>query len=186
MVSFSVDTTPDAIQANQVTVIAEKENTTTVQINSPKLSLVEAKFGGSTVQFSPIAETIWQSEIPIQYLNTETFTLSNRDLAGNIWEGELETKTILDQLNTVPQFNNVPSTSAADTQGLFISKAGVNMGFIVFLGMMFGMDWAILGRTGLTHRSGKSHLHFAVFVIIAIIAIAGTIVGRVGTGTSNF
>lgn len=186
-VSFVVDTTPDQISPEQITVINEADGTLTTQINSPKLSQLEAKFNDSLIKFDPVAETIWQADIPLEYLNTTSFTISNRDSAGNLWEGTLDSTVITNQLETIPQFNNLPtSQSGGQTQGLFFSKASVNMGFILFLGMLFGLDWAILSRSGLTHRAGKTHLHFAVFVIIAIIAIAGTIVGSVGTGTSSF
>lgn len=186
-VNFTVDTTADEIQASQITVTDENEGNATIQINAPKLSLLEAKFGDKVIQFNPVAETIWQADVPIDYLNMENFTLTNRDLGGNLWEGQIPTSVIINQLEIIPQFTNLPTDqNSGQAQGLFISKASVNMGFIVFLGVLFGLDWAILSRSGLTHQAGKTHLHFAVFVIIAIIAIAGTIVGRVGTGTNSF
>lgn len=186
-VSFTVDTTADEVQSSQITVTNESDGNITVQVNAAKLSQLELKFGDNTVEFTPVAETIWQADVPVDYLNIENFTVSNRDLAGNLWEGQVLAEVIINQLEVIPQFNNLPTDpNSGQAQGLFISKASVNMGFIIFLGMLFGLDWAILSRSGLTHRAGKTHLHFAVFVIIAIIAIAGTIVGRVGTGTSSF
>ncbi len=84
---------------------------------------------------------------------------------------------------------NVPvNTSQSTTPGRVIAsntKAEVNSIFLVVLAALFALDFIILSRSGLTRKEFKSHLHFAVFIIIGLIALTGIISGQVGIGLSS-
>ncbi|MFQ5492803.1 MAG: CAP domain-containing protein [Candidatus Dojkabacteria bacterium] len=144
------------------------------------------------VSFSNISEDNWETEVPRAELESKAnFTIEAIDRAGNKSKTEFPSASLLAE---VLAFDAVqPGEGTFASSNIVISffdnllgkdlKVKVNLIFIVFLGILFGADFYVLSKAGLTGiRRSKSHLHISAVVILIIIALIGGLSGSVLTG----
>ncbi len=175
LVTFWVDTTPDILDASAFSVISSSKEWLLVQLNAPQLAEVKLNLKeGKVVNFTQATANVWQGTLPLSDIQDEgILKATTKDLAGNIWEGEIYVSPILDQL---PDSNNS-----------VISKSMVNVGLGLFLGILYLLDLALLKSTGATrtHRP-RFHLHLGLILVIMLVAITGGAGGEIQAGINTF
>lgn len=146
------------------------------------------------VSFKNIGANKWEAEINKDNLAAITnLSIAALDKAGNKSSIEVPTKTVLSQVLALeaiaPYSKSVESNVFSSFIGRIISwdlKVQINMLFVAFLGILFGLDFYIISKSGLTGiERGKSHLHLSSFIIILIIAVIGGIGGSILTGSET-
>ncbi|MBL8014700.1 MAG: hypothetical protein JNK26_00750 [Candidatus Doudnabacteria bacterium] len=182
---FTVDTTADSIKATQFTVMGAANGNVKVQMAAEYLLQAEMQFEDRKVKLLPLTSTIWEANVPEELLQAESFVLSNRDLAGNAWEGSFKSELIKAQLRLIPGFNQL-GVSAASQPQVLPARANLNIGIVIFLSMLTLIDFIILSKSGLTYRQSRRHLHLAVFIVVIIMTLIGGFIGKIGVGISNF
>ncbi|MCA9379518.1 hypothetical protein KC640_03750, partial [Candidatus Dojkabacteria bacterium] len=187
-VGFMVDTQADPITADQILVISNDNGNLIIQINAPSLQEVTIMLNGHQYKFAAITSNIWQAEIPLIELQaTAKFFISNLDKGDHEWNGELSTSSLLEQAEFVPSF--APGLRGVSGGWDFnVSRAGVNAAFLIILCVLFGLDFTILSKTGLTsHNRSRTHLHFAALVIILLVTMGTSLAGNIGpSGLTSF
>lgn len=175
-IEFSVDATPDSIQSNQLTVVTSATGEIMLQVNAPKLLQLELTVASNTIRFTPITDSIWEAKIADILKRPGKFTVFSRDLAGNTWQGELDSSVLAAQVNALPS-----TTQPSPT----ISRAGINWGIALVLGLLTLVDFIVLNRSGMSYKFSRKHLHLGVFVVIILVTLVGGAIGQIGTGISN-
>ena len=150
----------------------------------------------SVYQSQKIDQTNW--EIEINRSELEKFTnlqLTALDLAGNSAQYEIPTATILSQALEIEQqllAVNGDDTFLGNLQGSLQNllprdtKTQLNLIFIVFLSILFAIDFYVLSKTGLTGiMRSKSNFHLPIFILLIIIVVIGSTAGNILTGSNT-
>lgn len=183
VVSFRVDTRADTIEISQMLVTANTNTDLVVQVNAPDLKYLSVMIAGHTYNFTAMADTIWEGRIPISDLqSTDMFLVTNSDLGLHVWAGELPAQPLLEQAELIPGFaTNITGVSAG--WDFSISRAGINAAFLIGMCVLFGLDFTILSKTGLTSQNrSRTHLHFAVIIVVLLVTLGSSLTGSVGSG----
>jgi uncharacterized protein YkwD len=177
-VDFTVDLTPDQIQAEEFTVLQTADPTRVkLALSNSDLSDLNLSIDAEIFSFTRETDSLWTVVIPRSLLRSDTLMLlSTKDLAGNIWSG------IIDPQPIITKTANLPTSPTQDRVISSTAKTQVNIVSLILLVGLFGLDFLMLAKTGITRAGSKSHLHVAILLIVAIIALTGTFAGEVGTG----
>lgn len=178
-VSVTVDTTPDQVDNSQVLVVNKTDTRLNLQIIAPQLREIRMIIDGTP--YAGVAENgVWQFGINTSDLEQiSAIIVSDVDKAGNTWEGQLATAPLLAQGQAVISENNQILTLSS---GFQVTKAGMNVAFLLILILLFGIDFAVLARSGRTRAGAKPHLQFVLFIVAILVVLGGSVVGQVGTG----
>jgi uncharacterized protein YkwD len=175
-VTFTVDRTKDPILVDDITPISFDQETEKVMIQVNKLGLSEIlfMFGNTAYSATSASDNLWVIEIPIAELQSRgIFSISAKDKAGNLWSGDFSSEYFLVLIDQV----DIGNTS---TTGISLNtKAQVNLIALLALIFLFALDFILLARTGLTSKGSSSHLHFAILIVVAVVALTGTFSGQI-------
>lgn len=183
-VTFVIDTSPDVITIDKIVPISAQQDEVILQINAPSLSELSLVIGQTELDPQRVTESIWEVKLTAGQLVGQSITVSNRDLAGNFWSGDLSGNEIYAQLDLLPGF--LVATPPATAIPVF-TKASVNVVFVLLMMGLFVLDFLRVERSGMTVKGrGRSHLHVTVLIVIALIALTGAISGDIATGLTSF
>jgi len=176
--TFSVDLTPDSVSTDQIFVVRITEaDKLELHITAAPLSNLFLTIDNKQFNFTQSNEALWVTEIPRDaFVHNAQFMINTTDMASNQWSGTLESSFILGQTQNLPEKPQDGRVISATV------KSQVNIAFLVLISGLFLLDFLILSYSGVTRKGFKSHLHFAVFIVISIILVTGILNGHVSNG----
>jgi hypothetical protein len=183
-VTFRIDTRADTIDISQMLVTANIDGNLVVQVNAPDLKYLSVMIAGHLYDFVAVTDTIWEGGLPIAELQlSDTFLITNSDLGLHVWAGELPVQQILNQAELIPGFAAAITRVASPGWDFSVSRAGINGAFLLGMCVLFGLDFSILNKSGLTSQNrSRTHLHFAVIIVVLLVTMGSSLMGSVGTG----
>jgi hypothetical protein len=190
-INFVVDTTPPKADSSLIIVksLVIKGSDTYLNIetiDSDVYKMTEKMTGLSAIRTS--SNSLYIPINKVELIKNSSLIFLVQDRAGNKAEIEIPSGTIGNQVDEKEK------TIAIQTHvnDMYINvdpkdlKSKVNWGFALFLTALFGIDFAVLSKTGLTNiERSKSHLHMAAFALLLLILIIGLNSGSILTGVRN-
>ncbi|KXK26235.1 MAG: Cysteine-rich secretory protein family protein [candidate division WS6 bacterium OLB20] len=140
------------------------------------------------------AEDIWEGEVLREAFNTvSSMKLVATDLAGNESALELPVAQLLSDVLALETVNPRPEQDGSSAFNAFAdsfssggTRVQVNILFMTFLFSLFGIDFYVLSKTGMTGIDrGRSHLNLPVLALLILIAIIGGAGGTILTGAAS-
>lgn len=155
-------------------------------------SVIESNIPGLTFRGSL---NNWEGEASKSLLGqVSNIKLTAIDLAGNSSSIELPTGQLMAQVLSIETTSPKPTTfsegvleSLAANITSQDAKVQINMMFIVFLMSLFGIDFYVLHKTGMSGvpKRNSSHLHFSILAVLLIVVLIGSISGNILTGLGS-
>lgn len=113
--------------------------------------------------------------------NTPSIIISANDKAGNASNLEIRTATVLSEST-----NNGLEVNLFKGSGIFNFKnetSIINFSFLLFMSGLFGIDYFVLKKSGLTNtQRSLPHLNIILFIVLAVIVLLGSSTGDILTG----
>jgi len=192
-VSISIDSQepeiiPASIRVNSIGYGKDEYIVLTLQTTDNASSVESANF---SLTLSKIADNTWEGEIlKSELAGKSNLLLETSDQAGNSSEYETPTSTIISKAQQIEeQLPSGNATSLTNILQVFSSrdlKDKLNLTFLGGLTFLFGIDFYVLGKSGLTGiERSRSHLHLSGFIIIILVLILGGFSGSILTGASQ-
>ena len=195
-VSVEVDTKAPAIDTNSLTIntLAFANDKLTFKLKvSENLQTLSANL--SLYSSSKVDQDIWTVEILRSELEKITsITLTAKDLAGNTGQATIASGIILAQAEIMERklLGGEENTFLTNI-GIFFNnvlpqntKEQLNLIFVIFLILLFAIDFYVLSATGLTGMNrSRSHYHLPIFIILILLIIFGSAAGNILTGSNT-
>jgi len=177
-VTFTVDRTSNPVTIDDiipVSILKDADNEMLqLQVNALGLQGISFVFGEISYEGSSLSDNLWNVSVPIWELEGRgVFQVVTTDSADNTWQGDFSSEYFLVLANNVDVGGYSSTGISANT------KAQVNLIALLGLLVLFALDFILLARTGLTSKGSSSHLHFAILIIVAVVAITGTFSGQI-------
>lgn len=179
LVNITIDNTPPSISKTDLK-ISNSVSGYLIEINLPDAEQV--KLVNLNVDFIKSGINKWQifSET-FDPNTTPSIVIAASDKAGNASSLEVRTASVLSESTSV---NSQVGLFDGNTLFRFKNQTSiVNFSFLLFMSGLFGIDYFVLQKNGLTGKQrSHSHLNVLLFIVLAIIVLLGSSTGDILTG----
>lgn len=147
----------------------------------------EVKLANLNQNFENTGSNLWQLYLSdFNVIETPSLIIAAVDAAGNASSLELRSENFIVDATQSTAKSSVESNSITKLSlaSVFKNQANVvNFSFLLFMSGLFGLDYMVLQKNGLTGKQrSKSHLNIVLFIVLAIIILVGSASGSVLSG----
>lgn len=189
IINIRIDKTPPNLTKEKFTVIKSQQGDISNYILTvTDLEANYLKINNLNKEFQHSGKNSWQLTLNNGEITSQSsFVFLTSDLAGNTSKLEMPSATIIDLSKSA----GVLSSNSLNTNLIsFVlpqtPKAQVNFSFALFLSTLFGIDYFVLAKTGMTNeKRSRSHLNFTILILTILLFISSNSLGNILTGIST-
>jgi hypothetical protein len=189
LVNIMIDkTAPELVKEKLNVLETQQNNITSYTLTFTDLDAQSVKVTNLNKDFQLSGRNSWELTLSKSDLDSQSsLVFLATDLAGNQTKLELTSATIisLSNGNSVLSFN--PNTSSLLRFVLpQTPKAQINFSFALFLSALFGIDYFVLAKTGMTNvKRSSSHLNFTILILTVLLFLSSNSLGNILTGIAT-